>query len=83
MTMQMLFAVTKPWTYWIAPPLLIVTLALVVVLAVGYYRKVMVLAYRWRIEDERRRHQRGRDDRLADVRLLHGSMPTTAGPMAA
>jgi hypothetical protein len=37
-----LLAVAKPWTYWLAPPLLIMTLLYLIALSVGYHRKVLV-----------------------------------------
>lgn len=45
--MTSLFAVAKPWTYWIAPPLLAASLLLIVALAIGYYRKVAVPRFHW------------------------------------
>ena len=40
------------WTYWMAPPLLAVALALLVATSVGYYRKVTVPRY---MSDQQRR----------------------------
>lgn len=80
MTMQMLLAVAKPWTYWIAPPLLISVLTAMAVVAVGYYRKVMVPSYLWRIEAEKRGRQ---DPKLAEVRTLRSTPPAESMPAAA
>lgn len=78
--MQMLLAAAKPWTYWLAPPLLIGTIVLIVVLHVGYYRKVVVPAHLWRLEDQKRRRD---PEATADVRPLRRTPTTSTQPMAA
>ena len=55
-----LLAAAKPWTYWLAPLLLIAALVTVLVLAVGYYRKVLVPGYQWRLWEEQRRRSEQR-----------------------
>lgn len=42
-----------PWTFWIAPVLFVGTLLLLVMVGVGYYRRVAVPGHRWR-ESQRR-----------------------------
>lgn len=80
MSMQMLLAVAKPWTYWFAPPLLIAGIALMVALAVGYYRKVMVPTFLWRLEQERRARL---PEMTAEVRSLRRAEPASTRPLAA
>lgn len=81
MRMQVVLGAAKPWTYWIAPPLLVAMLALIVVLAVGYYRKVMVPAFLSRLEEEKRR--RRRDAGVGEVRPLHRTPAATSRRLAA
>lgn len=80
MTASMLLAAARPWTYWFAPVFLVATLALVVALAVAYYRKVMVPAFLWKFEDQARR----RSSRPAgDVHRLRPDGGTPIEQMAA
>lgn len=66
MTMSMVLAAAEPWTYWLAPPLLVAELVLILGLATGYYRKVLVPSYQRQLYEEQRRAQQ----------LPHGGMAT-------
>lgn len=55
MTWSFVLAAAKAWTYWFAPALLITALLLVVGIAVGYYRRVAVPGFQWRLHEEQRR----------------------------
>ncbi len=48
----------KPWTYWMAIPLLVIAVAAVIVLAVSYYRLVIVPGYAWLTHERLRRSAR-------------------------
>lgn len=55
MTWSIVLSAAKPWTYWFAPVLLIIALLFIVGIAVGYYRRVAVPAFKWRLQEEQRR----------------------------
>lgn len=53
-----LLAAAKPWTYWMAPLLLVVNVLVLLAVLVGYYRKVAVPPYQWsHYEAELRRRE--------------------------
>lgn len=66
MTWSIILAAAKPWTYWLAPALLIAALVLIAGIAIGYYRRVAVPAFQWRLHEEQRR--------LAEARRQQGSV---------
>ncbi len=74
MTWSIVLAATKPWTYWFAPVLLITALVLIVGIAVGYYRRVAVPAFQWRLHEEQRR--------LAELRRQPGTVHRLPGRRA-
>jgi hypothetical protein len=47
--MTSLFAAAKPWTYWMAPPLLAATVLLVLGMAIRYYRRILAPQYQWEL----------------------------------
>jgi hypothetical protein len=53
---MMLLAAAKPWTYWLAPTLLIAQLLLLGALAVRLYRKILVPSFAWMYDEEPERH---------------------------
>ncbi len=67
MILSMLLAATKPWTYWVAPPLLVVTVLAIVSFGAVYYRKVVEPRYQLMLHERR-----------ANVAQLHG--PTSLAP---
>ena len=66
MTWSIILATAKPWTYWLAPALLVAAMLAAVAIAVGYYRHVAVPAARSRMAEQRRR--------LAELRRSHGTV---------
>lgn len=52
MILSMLLAAAKPWTYWIAPSLLIVIVLAMVGFAAVYYRKVVVPKYQLLLQQQ-------------------------------
>ncbi len=60
MAVVTVFAVVRPWSYWLAPPLLAAAVVLALALAVGYYREVLAPWYEWAIHD--------RQQRLSEIR---------------
>ena len=46
-SVMLMLAAAKPWTYWIWPPLLGLSVVAVLAVIAGYYRKVMVPRYEW------------------------------------
>lgn len=57
MILSMVLAAAKPWTHWLAPPLLVGSVLYLVGVAVAYYRKVQAPWYRARLL--RQMQQRG------------------------
>jgi hypothetical protein len=53
--LSMLVAAAKPWTYWIAPPLLVATVLALLAVATVYYRKVVAPSYALMLEEQRQR----------------------------
>lgn len=49
-----------PWTFWMAPTLLVIVVAATAVVAGRYYRSVMVPAHRLRLREERRQVEQRR-----------------------
>jgi hypothetical protein len=49
MILATVLAATKPWTHWIAPPLLAAEIVFLVGLGIRYYHKVQVPWYLWRL----------------------------------
>jgi hypothetical protein len=47
----------RPWTYWLSIPLLGAWAIAVVAILVGYYRKVIVPSWEWRIWQARQRRR--------------------------
>lgn len=71
MTWSIVLAAAKPWTYWFAPVLLVAALLIIAAIGVGYYRRVAVPAFQWRLHEEQRRlaelrRQRGTGHRLPE-----------------
>ena len=58
MILSMVLAVTKPWTYWIAPPLLAAEVVYLLVLAVRYYRRIQVPHYLWILQQQQQAEPR-------------------------
>ncbi len=52
---SMVLAAARPWTYWLALPLLVAELVLIVGLAIEYYRKVLVPSYQRQLYEEQHR----------------------------
>ena len=82
MTWSIVVAAVKPWTYWFAPVLLIAGVLLVVGIAVGYYRRVAVPAFQWRLQEEQRRLAEQRPE-LGTVHHLRQRREATASANAA
>lgn len=77
--MESIFLTTaKPWTYWLAPALLIAALVLITGLGVGYYRRVVVPAFQWSLHEEQRRPAQARRQRVSGRGLPQrgGSTPS-------
>ncbi len=55
MTAFFVLAAAKPWTYWLALPLLGTAITLIAALAFGYYRKVLVPRYEWSLYEHQLR----------------------------
>ena len=53
MILSMVLGAAKPWTYWMAPPLLAGVVLYVVSVAIAYYCKVQAPWYRSRLLRER------------------------------
>ena len=53
MILSMVLGAAKPWTYWMAPPLLTGAVLYVVSVAIAYYCKVQAPWYRSRLLRER------------------------------
>ncbi|HVM01606.1 MAG TPA: hypothetical protein VM263_02970 [Acidimicrobiales bacterium] len=69
MSSLLVLAAAKPWTYWMAPPLLLVNVLVLLAVLVGYYRKVAVPRYQWtHYEAEVRRRE-------ADLRHRPATLP--------
>lgn len=66
-----IFAVARPWHYWMAVSLLAVGIALVMAIAVGYYRQVLVPLYQRRTAElETPERKSGRRSAAAGLRPL-------------
>ena len=57
MILSMVLAATKPWTHWIAPPLLAAEVLYLVALAVRYYRRIQVPHYLWTLRQQQQQQQ--------------------------
>ena len=44
-----MLAATVPWTYWMSFPLLAAVVVALVVFLVGYYRRILVPSFEWRV----------------------------------
>lgn len=44
---MLMLAAAKPWTFWMWPPLLAISVMAVLAVLAGYYRKVLVPRYEW------------------------------------
>jgi hypothetical protein len=55
MLWSMVLAAAKPWTYWFAPVFLVATLIMLLVMAVAYYRRVLLPAFWYRVATEEAR----------------------------
>ena len=55
MAVVTVFALVRPWSYWLAPPLLAAAVVLAAAFAVGYYRKVLVPWYEWAVHERQQR----------------------------
>ncbi len=44
-----MLATTVPWTYWMSFPLLAAVVVGLVAFLVGYYRRILVPSYEWRV----------------------------------
>ena len=60
MILSMVLAATKPWTHWIAPPLLAAEVVYLVALAVRYYRRIQVPHYLWTLRQRQEQQDRPR-----------------------
>lgn len=58
--MASILMAATPWTFWMAPTLLVIVLAATAVVAGRYYRSVMVPAHRLRLTEERRQIEQRR-----------------------
>ncbi len=67
---SMVLAAAKPWTYWLAPPLLGAELILIVGLAIGYYRKVVVPSYQRQLYEQQRQIEQLSERGMATVHQL-------------
>ncbi len=67
---SMVFAAARPWTYWLAPPLLVAELVLIVGLAIGYYHKVLVPTYQRQLYEEQHRAEQLSNGGAATVHQL-------------
>ena len=67
---SMVLAAARPWTYWLAPPLLVAELVLIVGLAIEYYRKVLVPSYQRQLYEEQRRIEQLSNPGTATVQQL-------------
>ncbi|MFP5372341.1 MAG: hypothetical protein ACLGI3_16555 [Actinomycetes bacterium] len=73
MTTWMVLAAARPWTYWLAPPLLMAGLLLILALAIEYYRTVAVPNARRQLLHEERR---GAEQRSSDgMQRVHWGSP--------
>jgi uncharacterized protein involved in propanediol utilization len=82
MNISIVMAATRPWTYWIAPPLLVLVVLAVVVMAATYYRQVMVPEVLWKLEQQARQTQHTAAS-LGDVHHIGRPMTTSSERMAA
>lgn len=58
MILSVVLAAARPWTHWLAVPLLVGSVIYLVAIGIGYYRKVQVPWYLWtRRQEQQRRHQ--------------------------
>ncbi len=76
MILSMVLAATKPWTHWIAPPLLAAEVVYLVVLAVRYYRRIQVPHYLWTLQ---RQQQQDRARYSSSASLQPGASAGVAG----
>lgn len=73
-------AVAKPWTYWMAPPILAAAFLLIIGMAVGYYRKIAVPGFHW--EMYRAQHCQRSDGAQATIHQLRSTPARAAGKAA-
>lgn len=71
MTWSIVLATAKPWTYWLAPVLLIAACCASSPSPWGYYRRVAVPAFQWRLQEEQRH--------LAELRRQPGTVHRLPG----
>lgn len=71
-------AAARPWHYWLAVALLAVGMLLVLTIAIGYYRKVLVPLYQRRTAELEPPAQRPPLATASDTRALEASSPPRA-----
>ncbi len=74
---SMVLAAAKPWTYWLAPPLLVAELIVIVGLAIGYHRKVVVPRYQRQLYEQQRQVEQLSERGMATV---HQLIPSAGRP---